>query len=104
MYFPTAYQRQLEGLPHLDALRRDIGTAGFTFEGSEPMFVCTSPTLAAYRTRLSYRAISAMAELDADELRQGFAQLDEDIAAGKAEHPIYSPIHLVVFTRADASP
>jgi ubiquinone/menaquinone biosynthesis C-methylase UbiE len=98
-YFPQAYELLKPRLPTIPELRAVLEPAGFAYLTHEVFDLHVAPTLKAYRERLSYLAISALAQLSAAELSHGFTLLDSEIANDHDSGPVRAPIYLLVVQR-----
>ncbi|WP_433040096.1 class I SAM-dependent methyltransferase [Dactylosporangium sp. CS-033363] len=95
-FFPRARVIEQQVFPALEDVTRLFEAAGMTVLGIDRVQETLGPDLATYAKRLRMRAISTFEHLSEEEIRLGFAALDEAIAAGDIPGPLTADSDLLV--------
>ena len=82
VYFPTAAAVEAAMFPTLAEVEAEFAAAGLSRVALDVVSIQTVETHAAYVDRLRMRAISTFEHLPEDEIEQGFARMDADVASG----------------------
>lgn len=99
-FFPEAREIETRMFPSLADIEALFAAVGLRKVSLTRIQHSTAPSLAAFRERLSLRAISTFEHMDEADIQRGFARLDEAIAAETEPQIVYTQGDLLVLEKA----
>ena len=99
-FFPEAREVEKRMFPPLAEIEALFGAVGLRKISLNRIQHSTAPSLAAFRERLSLRAISTFEHMSEEEIQRGFARLDEAVAAETEPQLVCTQGDLLVMEKA----
>lgn len=96
-FFPEAREVEKRMFPPLAEIEALFAAVGLRKTSLTRIEHSTAPSLAAFRERLSLRAISTFEHMSEDDIQRGFGRLDEAVAAEKEPQTVFTQGDLLVF-------
>ncbi|HZM83101.1 MAG TPA: class I SAM-dependent methyltransferase [Candidatus Limnocylindrales bacterium] len=98
-YFPGAKVIEERHFPTVAEVERTFAPAGFSVVELACVRHRIADSLAEYTARLKLRALSTFEHMTEEEIAEGFARMDADVAAETAPRPVAEDCHMLVFTK-----
>jgi ubiquinone/menaquinone biosynthesis C-methylase UbiE len=99
-FFPEAREVEKKMFPPLAEIEALFAAVGLKRISLTRIKHSTAPSLAAFRERLSLRAISTFEHMSEDDIQRGFARLDEAVAAETEPQTVFTEGDLLVLEAA----